>query len=169
MTATWKWEDTERVLYAKPRWKSIKTFLEKRSLFNEYVSECKTKEREDIKLKKEKLKCKFRQMLEEDTSLNSNSKFSEALTKYCYDERWYSIDECDREEIFQDYINVLFKREEDKWKADREHKRKLFVKSLEEKQIGSNVKWKETLQIYNNDILFQSMEKLDQIETPRRN
>lgn len=165
VTATWKWEDAERVLYAEPIWKSIKTFQEKRSLFNEYVRDCKTKEREDIKLKKEKLKCKFRQMLEEDTTLNSNSKFSEALTKYCYDERWRSIDERDREEIFQDYIDVLFKKEEDEWKADREYKKKLFMKSLEEKAIASNVKWKEILQIYNNDILFQSMEKVDQIET----
>ena len=82
VTATWKWEDAERVLYNEPIWKSIKTFQEKRSLFNEFVKQCKLKEREDIKLKKEKLKLKFRQMLEEDNSLNSNSKFSEALTKY---------------------------------------------------------------------------------------
>ena len=165
VTATWKWEDAERVLYNEPIWKSIKTFQEKRSLFNEFVKQCKLKEREDIKLKKEKLKLKFRQMLEEDNSLNSNSKFSEALTKYCYDERWRAIDEREREDIFQDYIDLLYKKEEDEWKQMRENKKKKFERSLEDKKIKVNTKWKEICQLYSNDPLFMSMEKIDQIET----
>ena len=143
VTATWKWEDAERVLYNEPIWKSIKTFQEKRSLFNDFVRQCKLKEREDIKLRKEKLKVKFRQMLEEDSSLNSNSKFSEALTKYCYDDRWRAIDEREREEIFQDYIDILYKKEEDEWRQTREKQKKQFERSLEDKHIKVNMKWKE--------------------------
>ena len=165
VTATWKWEDAERVLYNEPIWKSIKTFQEKRSLFNDFVRQCKLKEREDIKLRKEKLKVKFRQMLEEDPSLNSNSKFSEALTKYCYDDRWRAIDEREREEIFQDYIDILFKKEEDEWRQTREKQKKQFERSLEDKHIKVNMKWKEICQMYSNDPLFISMEKIDQIET----
>ena len=165
VTATWKWEDAERVLYNEPIWKSIKTFQEKRSLFNDFVRQCKLKEREDIKLRKEKLKVKFRQMLEEDSSLNSNSKFSEALTKYCYDDRWRAIDEREREEIFQDYIDILFKKEEDEWRQTREKQKKQFERSLEDKHVKVKMKWKEICQLYSNDPLFISMEKIDQIET----
>ena len=165
ITTTWKWEDAERVLCNEPIWKSIKTFQEKRGLFNEYIRDCKLKEREDLKLKRERLKLKFRQMLEEDTGLNSNSKFSEALTKYCYDERWRAIDERDREEIFQDYIDLLFKREEDEWLRGRETKRQLFEKELIERGLGTSTRWKDLPTIFANDPLFNSMEKIDQLDT----
>ena len=76
VTATWKWEDVERILHNESIWKSIKSFGEKRSLFSEFIRDCKTREREEQKLRKEKLKLKFRQMLEEDNTLNSDSKFN---------------------------------------------------------------------------------------------
>lgn len=165
VTATWKWEDCERVLYNEIIWKAVKTFQEKRGLFNEYIRDCKTKEREAIKMKKEKLKIKYRGLLEEDTSLTSNSKFAEALTKYCYDERWRAIDEREREEMFQDYIDLLYKREEEEAKFERENKVKIFRKALESRGVGINSKWRDIKINFSNNELFNSMEKIDQLKT----
>ena len=98
ITSTWKWEDCQRVLQGETIWKIIKTFSEKRNLFNEYIKECKTKERDEQQLKKEKLRSKYRQMLEEDHSITSDVKFSEIIKKFFTDERWRSIDDRDRED-----------------------------------------------------------------------
>ena len=164
VTATWKWEDVERILHNESIWKSIKSFGEKRSLFSEFIRDCKTREREEQKLRKEKLKLKFRQMLEEDNTLNSDSKFNDVFNKFCFDERFRAVDKRDREDIFQDYIDLLLKKEEEEFKQERERKRKLFEKSLIEKNIPSDMKWNEIKEEYEYDPLFKSMEKIDQLQ-----
>ena len=84
--------------------------------------DCKTREREEQKLRKEKLKLKFRQMLEEDNTLNSDSKFNDVFNKFCFDERFRAVDKRDREDIFQDYIDLLLKKEEEEFKQEIEKK-----------------------------------------------
>ena len=98
ITVTWKWEDASRLLFNEPEWKAIRTFSEKRNLFNEYINDLKNKEREEIYLKREKNKSKFRQLLSEDNTINSDSTYTEVMSRLSYDERWRSVDEKEREE-----------------------------------------------------------------------
>ncbi len=165
ITATWKWEDCERVLYKEAIWKIIKTFKEKRNLFDEYIKECKTRERDELQLKRDKLKTKFRQMLEEDLCLTSDTKFSDAIKKFCSDERWRAIDERDREDLFQDYLDDLEKRETEEKRILKETKIRQFKRILEEKRLPSSTKWKEICLNFKEDPFFNSMEKIDRMKT----
>ena len=164
VTSTWKWEDCERVLQKEEIWKLIRTFHEKRALFNEYIKECKTREREEQRLKKDKLKIKFRQMLEEDHHISSDTLFSDIIKKFCFDERWRSIDDRDREEIFQDYLDDLEKRENEEKRIQREVKIRAFKKVLEEKRLLVNTKWRDICINFKEDNLFNSMEKIDRLK-----
>lgn len=164
ITSTWKWEDCERVLNNESIWKIIKTFKERRNLFDEYIKECKTRERDEQQLKRDKLRSKFRQMLEEDHSISSDTKFSDAIKRLCSDERWRAIDERDREDLFQDYLDDLEKRENEDKRIQRETKMRAFKRILEEKRLPSSTKWKEICLNFKDDPFFNSMEKIDRLK-----
>ena len=164
ITVTWKWEDASRLLFNEPEWKAIRTFSEKRNLFNEYITDLKNKEREEIYLKREKNKSKFRQLLSEDNTINSDSTYTEVMSRLSYDERWRSVDEKEREDIFEDYIDLIYKKEEDEWKKEREVKKKLFLEKLKFKKIKSDALWKNIAVEFKDDPVFASMEKIDGIQ-----
>ena len=164
ITITWKWEDASRLLFNEPEWKAIRTFSEKRNLFNEYINDLKNKEREEIYLKREKNKAKFRQLLSEDNTINSDSTYAEAMSRLSYDERWRAVDEKEREDVFEDYIDLIYKKEEDEWKKEREVKKKLFLEKLKFKKIKSDTLWKNICIEFKDDPVFASMEKIDRIQ-----
>ena len=85
--------------------------------------------------------------------------------KFCYDERWRSMDERDRDEIFQDYLDDLEKREAEEKKILNENKIKIFRKLLEDRKLSSQTKWKDILLNFKNDVIFNSMEKYDRLKT----
>jgi pre-mRNA-processing factor 40 len=165
VTSTWKWEDCERVLHGEEVWKAVKTFSEKRGLFNDYIRECKNKEREELRLKKDKLRVKFRQMLEEEETLTSETKFSKVIMKFCHDERWRGIDEREREELYQDYIDDLEKREAEEKRIQADTKMKIFRKMLEDKKITTTTRWRDIVLNFKDDALFASMDKYDKLRT----
>ena len=165
ITITWKWEDACRILFNEPEWKSIRTFSEKRNLFNEYINELRSKEKEEIYLKREKNKSKFRQLLSEDNTINSDSTYTEAMSRLSYDERWRSVDEKEREDVFEDYIDLIYKKEEDEWKKARDVKKKSFLEKLKCKNVKSDTLWKTIKNEFKDDPVFASMEKIDGIQT----
>jgi pre-mRNA-processing factor 40 len=165
VTSTWKWEDCKRVLQNEDIWKAIHTFKEKRVLFDDFIKECKTREREEQRLKKDKLKIKFRQMLEEDHTITSDTKFSDIVMKYCTEERWRSIDERERDDLFQDYLDDLEARENEDRRSLRETKMKTFRKILEDKRLPVSTRWKDICLNFKEDSFFNSMEKLDRLKT----
>ena len=164
ITVTWKWEDASRLLFNEPEWKAIRTFSEKRNLFNEYINDLKNKEREEIYLKRVKNKDKFRQLLSEDNTINSDSTYTEAMSRLSYDERWRAVDEKEREDEFENYIDLIYKKEEDAWKKEREAKKKLFLEKLKFKKIKSDTLWKNICIEFKDDPVFASMEKIDRIQ-----
>ena len=152
-------------MFNEPEWKSIRTFSEKRNLFNDYINDLKNKEREEIYLKREKNKAKFRQLLSEDNTINSDSTYTEVMPRLIYDERWRAVDEKEREDVFEDYIDLIYKKEEDEWKKEREVKKKLFLEKMKFKKIKSDTLWKDICVEFKDDPVFASMEKIDRIQT----
>jgi len=153
------------LIFNEPEWKSIRTFSEKRNLFNDYINDLKNKEREEIYLKREKNKAKFRQLLSEDNTINSDSTYTEVMPRLIYDERWRAVDEKEREDVFEDYIDLIYKKEEDEWKKEREVKKKLFLEKMKFKKIKSDTLWKDICIEFKDDPVFASMEKVYRIQT----
>ena len=54
------------------------------------------------------------------------STYTEAMSRLIYNERWRAVDEKEREDVFKDYIDLIYKKEEEEWKKERETKKKLL-------------------------------------------
>lgn len=52
VSTSWKWEDANRVIMSDPRIKAIKTIGERKVAFNEYISEMKLRERNDVRTRR---------------------------------------------------------------------------------------------------------------------
>lgn len=52
VTASWRWDDANRVVMHDPRIKAIKTISERKHAFNEFINELKTKERNDARTRR---------------------------------------------------------------------------------------------------------------------
>jgi len=165
VTSTWKWEDCKRVLKKEDMWKAIKTFQEKRQLFNDFVKDCKSREKDELKIKRDRLRTRFRQMLEEDGSLSSDVKFCEIVNKYCSDERWRSVDERDRDDLFQDYLDDLEAKENEDRRILRDQRMRNLKSIFEEKRLPVSTKWKEVCMNMRDDQTFNSLDKLDRLKT----
>ena len=87
------------------------------------------------------------------------------MSRLSYDERWRSVDEKEREDVFEDYIDLIYKKEEDEWKKSREVKKKLFLDKLKFKNVKSDTLWKTIKYEFKDDPVFVSMEKIDRIQT----
>ncbi|MCQ2815813.1 MAG: hypothetical protein MJ252_00960 [archaeon] len=164
VTYTWKFKDAERALINTPIWNAIKSYQERKNLFNEYIENYRAKEREEAKLKREKLKQKFKKMIEESPYIRADTKYSEAMTIFSNDDRWRCLEERDREEIYQDYIDILTKKEEKENDAKRKEQREKLGEILQEMNISSDTKWTEINIILKDNELFNSMFKIDQLD-----
>lgn len=52
VTATWRWEDTNRLIQNDERSKCLKTIHDRKQAFNEYVSDYKQRERLESRQKR---------------------------------------------------------------------------------------------------------------------
>ena len=112
--ASWKWDDALRNIKTNYRYKFLKMSMqEQKNAFQEYLRETRQKEREQEAIKKQRQRDLFMNLLEENKvllSLNGNSKYYKIcnrLAKRDY-KRFMAVDERDRKEFFQDYIEELF-------------------------------------------------------------
>lgn len=93
----------------------------KRKLYKDWVNQTKQQEKNEMRAKIEKVDFKvismiqakdnFRQMLEEKKILTSDSKFHKVAHVFMNDYRWKALEDKDRENIFQDYLDELFENE----------------------------------------------------------
>lgn len=164
ITSTWTWEDTERVLNNEDCWQAVKTFQERKQLFNDYIRDCKIREREEIRAKKDKLKHNFIQMLEEDSSITSDSNYIDYYQKFYNDDRWRSLDEKEREEQFENYLDELEKRENEEREIILNTKMKIFKDLLYNENLSYTTKWKDFVKKFPFDDDATSIEKYEKIK-----
>jgi pre-mRNA-processing factor 40 len=91
---------------------------EKKQIFSDYLHIVRDEERQQLQLKKQRQRQLFFALIDECRDLgilklNSSSKYyivSKKLALRDY-KKFMAVDERDRDEIFQDYIDELFKQE----------------------------------------------------------
>lgn len=101
VTATWRWDDAQRVTASDPRFRALKTTSDRKAAFNQFIEDQKTKDRNEARLRRQQQKEAFVQLLEESRKyLNGTSKFFQVAKILSHDSRFKNIDEKDREELF---------------------------------------------------------------------
>jgi len=156
VTSTWKWDDAYRNIREDHRYKFLKMpMADKKHLFSDYMSEQRQRERDQQALKKERQRELFRALLDENKDalgLNGLSKYykvCDRLAKRDY-KRFSAVDERDRKEFFQDYVEDLFDKEMEKrqemQRGQIERVTELLAENLDSEEqgwINSETRWQE--------------------------
>ena len=168
VTSTWKFEDACRAMKDTAIFKFIKTYNEKRRLFNDFISSLKFQEHQTTKIKREKTKEDFFAMLSEDHSLSSDSTYIEALAKFSSDARWRSVEEKERENLYENYLDLLYKKEEFEKRKAFLKKRESLRQKIKAKGYSHNVTWNQFKRDFKDDPLVISMDKFDVLDEFRK-
>lgn len=154
---TWKFDDIERVLKNNDDWKTLK-YQHKKQLFNEIIKELKEKEKEELRFKKDKAKMNFYNFLLEDSTITSESDFRKYCIKYARDEKWLCLDAKSREEEFENYLDELYKKEQEEKEIILQTKLENYKSYLKENIKSARVTWNDYCP--NNVSIFEKYEKL---------
>ncbi|KAF6159715.1 hypothetical protein GIB67_029973 [Kingdonia uniflora] len=161
----WTWEQAMRLIINDKRYGALKSLGERKQAFNEYLGQRKKQDAEEKRIKSRKAREGFTKMLEESKDLTSNTRWSKAITIFEEDERFKSVGARDRQDLFEDYLVELQKKE--KTKAQEEHKQNMleYRKFLESCDfIKANSQWRKVQNRLEDDERCLRLEKFERLE-----
>lgn len=164
VTNTWKWDDANRVVQDSKHYHVLPAISHKKQAFFEYVKDFNARLEQNKRENKQKQINEYYEMLDQVQELNVLSKFHECIKYFQTDRRFLQLDEKDREEYFQDYMDELEDRE---LKRKQEHsKRKIdALKNLfQSHEVNTATKFEEAKELFKNNAIFNSADKLDQLK-----
>ncbi|XP_019165292.1 PREDICTED: pre-mRNA-processing protein 40A-like isoform X3 [Ipomoea nil] len=162
----WNWDQAMRAIINDRRYGALKTLSERKQAFNEYVGQKKKLEAEERRARQKKAREDFKKMLEESKELTSSMRWSKAISIFENDERYKAVERAkDREDLFQDYIEELEKKE--RAKALEENKRNRieyleFLKSCD--FIKASSQWRRVQDRLEADERSSRLEKFERLE-----
>jgi len=163
VTATWHWEDAKRIVQNESRAKALKSIREQKQAFNEYIAEYKQREKEEIRQKKLHLKNQFIEMLEESHVVTSQTKYYDIARFFVNDPRFRALEDIERENIFQDYLDDLEKK-------DKEYQREITKQHInnlrnlfEEQKLSPDTTWEQCRELYSKHPIFKIADEYEQI------
>lgn len=166
ISMTMKWEQVNNFLKNEERFHVIKTMKEKRQIFQDYISQVKKEERNEARKKLENNKDIFKRMLIESNVLTSDKSFSFVQQLFSSDPRWKALDEKDRENLVQDYLDELYDQEKDEEKKRRNQycsKVKELLASM--KEVTVNTTWEQINKMLKNNMVWKLMPDIDKLDT----
>lgn len=176
--STWKWDDALRNVSTEPRYKYVRmTMQEKKSVFNEFMVEQKRREQEQTTIKRQRQRELFIELLDENKQalkLNGLSKFYKISNQLAQKnlKKFLAVDERDRKEIFQDFVENLFQDEleskSNAYKADVQKIKHLLQSLLAsdanpEGPICQETSWKEVNQLLKDEPVWAEVQDLERL------
>ncbi|XP_021988535.1 pre-mRNA-processing protein 40A isoform X2 [Helianthus annuus] len=164
--ADWNWEQAMRVIINDKRYGALKAHGERKQAFNEYLMQRKKVEAEERRLKQRKAKEEFTKMLEESEELTSSMRWSKAMALFEDDERYKAVDRpSDREDLFQNYLVDLQKKERAKAQEEQRQNRSEYRQFLETcGLIKVDTQWRKVQDRLEDDERCSRLEKIDRLE-----
>merc|ERR1711865_769034 len=121
--ANMKWEEAMKLISEDRRFMALNTAGERKQAFAEWQTNSKKREKEEEREKRKCAKDDFIAKLGDWKDLTMKTSYRDAAEHF-YEQDWFKlIDEDDRDDIFQDFMD----EHEKKAKDDRRKKRKEFV------------------------------------------
>jgi pre-mRNA-processing factor 40 len=164
VTSTWKWEDFQRIMKYDDRFNIIKTIGQKKQIFLEHLQSLRKKDREDGKQRKQTARENFLKMLESSGILRAESKYYKTAHFFHGDPRWRILEEREREELFQDFLDELERKEKEKAKQTRNSQMAGLRKALEDNHdIDHRTKWLNVQKMMADNQFYKALHKIDQL------
>ena len=128
-----KWADVARICGDDPRWTALKTTGQKKQNLSEYQTKRMKEEKEERRSRQRKAKENFLILLAEDTTITSRTRWREAQQRLSSNDRYMAIDDDrEREDLFNEFIVELARKDEDERREARKAREVGFIAMLKE-------------------------------------
>uniref|UniRef100_F1KS37 Transcription elongation regulator 1 n=1 Tax=Ascaris suum TaxID=6253 RepID=F1KS37_ASCSU len=132
--------------------------IERKAAFEAYVRERTEVERAEKKKRTKEARDNFKSLLEE-AKLHGRSSFSSFASKWGKDSRFKGVEKMrEKEDIFNEYVQELYKKEKEERKEKKEKIRKEFMAMLSEKSITRRTKWSSLKKTLEDDERYKAVE-----------
>jgi pre-mRNA-processing factor 40 len=159
-----KWDSCIKLCEDDPRWQLLK-ISDKKKYFNEYVGELRKISDQEKRAKTEVNKNLFLKMLRENGTLTSESKMHRVAYDFLPDPRWRLLEEHDRENTFQAYLDELAQKEKDEALRNKRQACEAFRAALEADGVKHNAKWDDVRNAYKGLPELKDLHPYDRIST----
>jgi len=164
--STSTWEHALRVIAGDKRYGGLKTVSERKKCFEEWTHAQRRVEEEEDRKAFQRAREAFLTMLDQCAELKKTPRFSVAMSLLEHDSRWRAVKDLrDREDIFEDWLDVLSRREHEERKARRKGDLDAFKQLLEDTPwITSLTEWRRVYEKLQDHPRCKVLEKLDCLE-----
>eukprot|EP01117_Protostelium_nocturnum_P005862 TRINITY_DN2112_c0_g1_i2.p1 TRINITY_DN2112_c0_g1~~TRINITY_DN2112_c0_g1_i2.p1 ORF type:complete len:600 (+),score=238.68 TRINITY_DN2112_c0_g1_i2:47-1846(+) len=164
VTQTWTWEMAMRAVINDDRYKVLNSIAEKKSAFHDFQNIKKQQDKEDKRKREIRNREAFLEMLKTCQGLKPGMTWRKAIGYFEGDVRMDAIKASERESLFEDFMVKLEKEtRENAIKTQRENVAKLREIFREDKRIDVNTPWRTVKVNYNDDLLFNALERGDRL------
>ncbi|XP_078459913.1 pre-mRNA-processing factor 40 homolog A isoform X2 [Lampetra fluviatilis] len=163
--ASASWEQAMKMIINDPRYSALPKLSEKKQAYNAYKTQRDKEEKEEARLKAKEAKDRLQRFLETHEKLNSYVKYRKAEQMFGSMEVWNNVQERDRNEIYEDVIFFLAKKEKEE--AKRLRKRNIqALKSILDSMTSVTFRttWSEAQQHLMDNPTFAEDEELQNMD-----
>lgn len=162
------WEQALKLISADPRYVLLKSFSEKKQIFNVYKTQRLKEEKEEQRLRAKQAKEDLERFLLRHPKLHSTMSYRKVDQLLCDSREWTAVSDRDRRELFDDVMQLISKRERDEAKVLRKRNIKVFNDILNTMpNLTYRTTWSEAQQMlldntkFTGDVELQSLDKED--------
>ncbi|GFZ16863.1 pre-mRNA-processing protein 40B [Actinidia rufa] len=162
----WTWDQAMRVIINDQRYGALRTLGERKQVFNEFVGQRKKQDAEERRARQKRALDDFRKMLEESEELTPSTRWSKAIAIFEDDERFKAVERAkDREDLFEDYIEELEKKERAKALEERKWNRREYLNLLRSCDfITASSQWRKVQDRLEADERCSRLDKIGRLE-----
>ena len=161
-----KWEKTFEELDHDDRFHLVKNIKDRKQIFKEFVNQEKENYKRQLLDKKLNAKKSFKKMIEDYGYITTETKFQSLIPIFNMDPRWHALDDKEKEEAFEEYLEEIFIRENEKQKEIIKIKcEKLKRQMLEIKGVTSSTKWDDIKRILEYNSLWNELHDYYKLKT----
>jgi len=159
---TMKWEEALKLIQEDRRFNALSTAGERKQVFAEFVTQTKKRAKEEEREKRKRAKDDFIVALSSWEDLRLSSRYKEAAEAFCDKEFFKLIEEDERDELFQDFMDEHEKKSrEDRRKTRKEYVEKIKGIYVENSEITVLSRWRDVQDILRDNETFRWLSKLE--------
>ncbi|XP_076018019.1 pre-mRNA-processing factor 40 homolog A isoform X1 [Genypterus blacodes] len=159
------WEQAMKMIINDPRYSALPKLSEKKQAFNAYKVQTEKEEKEEARIKYKESKETFQRFLENHDKMTSTTRYKKAEQMFNELEVWSCVPERDRQEIYEDVLFYLSKKEKEQAKQLRKRNWEALKNILDNMaNVTYRTTWSEAQQYLLDNPTFAEDEELQNMD-----
>ncbi|XP_054642410.1 pre-mRNA-processing factor 40 homolog A isoform X2 [Dunckerocampus dactyliophorus] len=159
------WEQAMKLIINDPRYSALPKLSEKKQAFNAYKVQTEKEEKEEARIKYKESKETFQRFLENHEKMTSTTRYKKAEQMFSDQEVWSCVPERDRQEIYEDVLFYLAKKEKEQAKQLRKRNWEALKNILDNMaNVTYRTTWSEAQQYLLDNPTFAEDEELQNMD-----